>query len=187
MKKILLMMMVMVATTGFIFAGTEAGMRELQIQGSFDRNGNSENDDSDYTLSGQLGLNYFLAPYMSVGGVTFISGSVSVPDEGDKTTNESVFAMLRGSLYLTRGAARVVPYLGGQGGAAFIAYQNESNDDSSVSLVYGGFAGLKLFASEKTSWNIEGSYLLYEPDVEENEGDVTYNTTALTIGFSYYF
>ncbi len=187
MKRIIVAVAGLLVVAGSVLAGTQAGMSEVQIQGSFDRSGNSENDDQDYTATGQLGYNYFLAPYMSFGGVSTLSSSMSVPEEGDETTSQTVFAMLRLSLYLTSGSAPIVPYLGGQGGAALLTWQNEDSDDSSISLVYGGFGGLKIFASEKTSWNVEGSYVIYEPDVEENEGNVTYNTAALTVGFSYFF
>jgi hypothetical protein len=189
MKKLLVSAVVFFVAAGMAQAATEAGMREIQIQGSFERNGNSENDDLDYTATGQLGYNYFTAPQFSIGGVTLISSSISDPEDPDaeETTSQVIFLMLRASLYLTGGASQVVPYLGGQGGAAAIAWQNDDDDDASVSLVYGGFAGLKIFASENTSWNVEGSYVLYQPDVEDNEEEVTYNTTALSVGFSYYF
>ncbi len=187
MKRIIWAVAGLLVIAGGVLAGTQAGMSEIQIQGSFEREGNSENDDQDYTVIGQLGYNYFLSPYMSIGLSSTMSSSMSVPEEGDETTSQVIFAMMRLSLYLASGNSPIVPYIGGQGGAALVAWQNEYSDDSSVSLVYGGFGGLKIFASENTSWNVEGSLAIYEPDVEENEGSVTYNSTALTVGFSYYF
>ncbi len=191
MKKMIVAVVVMLAVAGFVQAGTEGGMREVQLQGSFELNGNSENDDKDYTVTGQIGYNYFMSPQFSIGGASIVSVTMSDPEDDDEEEQsmELVFLMLRASLYLTGGASQsVVPYVGGQAGAVTFAWQQGEEDDSSTTAVYGAFGGLKIFPTENTSWNVEGSYMMYQPDVEDSDDDdVTYNTTAITIGFSYYF
>ena len=169
-------------------AGTQAGKKEIQIQGSLTMSGNSENKDRDTTLMGQIGLNYFLAPQFSFGLASVISSTLSQPEHGDETKFTLLFLMLRADVYLTSGEGSVVPYIGGQAGGVSVVSQSGGGDtQTSTGTAYGGHAGLKIFPTENTSWNVEGAATMYKSDAGGGSSSATRHEYALLVGFSYYF
>ena len=187
MRKAVVLILCLTIFAGAAAAGTDAGSKEIQVQGSLTRSTNSENDDQDYTLTGVLVANYFLVPQFSFGTALLLSGSVAIPESGDETRMVVTFIQLRADLYLTGGASSVVPYIGAQGGVANYMVESEGYSDTSTSLAYGAHGGFKFFTTENTSWNLEGNVNIYKPDVEDNEDDVSYTDMSLLLGFSYYF
>ncbi len=179
---------VVMMTTGLVQASTYAGMREVQLQGSLKRDTNDQSDDETISITGQLGYNYFLSPRVSLGCASVVSVSMTIPEDSDQdeTYTTLLFLLLRANLYLTSGAGKVVPYIGAQGGAVGVGYKSEDYDDTTLSVVYGAFGGLKIFATENTSWNAEGGVLIYEYDTS-NSDSIAFQTISVTLGFSYYF
>ena len=193
MKKLAIILLVGLVATGTVFAGTEAGMREVQLQGSLTRSSNSENDDLDYSITGQLIFNYFFAPQFSIGGSIMMFVSMSDPEVGDEQEFGATFLMMRADFYFTGdGSGNVIPYIGGQGGGVNYAYTTEDENgkstiESETTIAYGGHAGFKVFPSEVTSWNIEGNITMYEPEAEKGQEQQTLTDMSLMVGFSYYF
>lgn len=168
--------------------GTAAGKSELQLQGSLSNISNSENDDQVYSAAGQLVYSYFIAPQLSIGGTARLQAQRQDPEEGDETTTSSLFLLGRADLYLTDGSAAFVPYIGGHGGVVQYKYETEDADEDSTTVAIGGHGGFKIFASEQTSWNIEGDITTYKPDVDDEDAeDMTITTISVLLGFSYYF
>jgi len=189
MKKLCSVFVIMIfGMVSYAYAATEAGMSEIQVQGSFYKQSNSEDDDVSYNLTGGLNYNYFLASNFSLGGNIRLSGSTT--DYDDESVDDSKFTtaffMLRGDLYLGRSNQSVIPYIGAKVGFANYKYDQGANDYSSTTLSYGAQCGLKFFTSENTSLNIELDWTSYKADVD-NDDEITITNTGVLLGFSYYF
>jgi len=191
MKKLMaLIVIVLLGVANYSYAGTEKGMKELQVQGSFSTVTNSVDEDQRDTLSSQLTFNYFLSSYFSLGGSARLSNSVTEYDKSknmDDSKSETTFLFLRGDLYLGGGRHSFVPYIGAHGGQIDSDTKTGNNVFSYSTEAYGAHGGFKVFPNESTSWNIELDQTSYKP---EFQGIVsTYKTTnrSLLVGFSYYF
>jgi len=191
MKKVLIMMVVVLSVAQFAFAGMEGGDKEIQIQGSMSNITNSEDDSEITTTNLQLAFNYFFTSNFSIGGTWWGNRSTFSPDEGDDSTLTNNFLLLRATGYLGSATSKVVPYLGGQVGQSSYTLESGDFDDSGSTSAYGWHVGLKIFATENTSWNIELNQTIYSPDIDEEEGeeelDIDLTNTQILVGFSYYF
>lgn len=191
MKKLVVVLVLLGMVVGMAQAGVQAGRREIQIQGAISSDGSDQKDNKDsQNLNGSLILNYFLTGNMSV-GVTGMFMGTKTPGRGPgshDSTMSTVFALGRLDLYLGSGDSTVVPYIGGRGGMAVTKYDpGEGESQSDNTITYGPQAGLKIFASENTSWNIEASYTIWTPEAEHGEEKVNYHQATVSVGFSYYF
>lgn len=187
MKRVLIWtVVIMMAMTGAAVAGTEGGDKEIQIQGSFATVTNSENDDETYTSTVQLAFNYFFTSNVSIGGTWRGQSSVNEPEIGDTSTTTNNFLLLRGDFYLGSALSKVMPYIGAQIGQVSYTYESSGNKDSDSMGTYGFHGGLKIFASENTSWNIEFDTTTYTIEQDSGE-DIDINITSILFGFSYYF
>jgi hypothetical protein len=190
MKKVFIMVVVVLFVAQFAFAGMEGGDKEIQIQGSVSNITNSEDDTEITTTNVQLIFNYFFTPNFSIGGTWWGNRTEFSPDEGDDSTLTNNFLLLRGDGYLGSATSKAVPYLGLHVGQSSYAIESGDYDDSGSTSAYGWHAGLKIFATENSSWNIELNQTIYSPDVddeEEEEVDVDLTNTQILVGFSYYF
>jgi hypothetical protein len=188
-KTTLLALLMLTFVVPIANAGTEKGAKEIQIQGAFAYQTNSENDDKTTTSSGQLTFNYFLANWFSLGGTARISGSnTDYEDEAiDDSTITTIFWLLRSDFYLGGPTSKLVPYLGAQFGIANYSYESGDTDSSSSTTAYGGHGGVKIFPIENISLNVELDVTSYKPEAEDGEDEVTTTNTSLLVGFSYYF
>ena len=188
MKKVaILVVVIMMAVTPAAFAGMESGDKEIQVQGSVSNLTNSEDDTSVATTSMQLTFNYFFTSNVSIGGTWWGNSTTISPDEGDEMTMTNNFLMLRGDFYLGSATSKVVPYIGVHGGQSNYTLESDDYDSSGSTSAYGFHGGLKIFATENTSWNFELNQTTYTPDVEEDEEEIDITNTQFLIGFSYYF
>ena len=172
---------------GTTMAGSEAGDKEIQIQGSVSKFTNSENDNSSTTTSVQLTFNYFFSPNISIGGTWWGNNSVTDPEDGDKSTMKNNFLLLRGDLYLGSATSKIVPYIGGHAGQSSYTYESADSDSSGSTSAYGWHGGLKIFATENMSWNLELNTTTYTPDAEDGQKEIDLTNTQFLVGFSYYF
>jgi outer membrane protein W len=176
----------MMAMTGVAMAGTEGGDKEIQVQGSFSSMTNSVNDDETYTSTVQLAFNYFFTSNISIGGTWRGQSSVTEPENGDSSTTTNNFLLLRGDFYLGSATSQIMPYIGAQIGQVNYTYESGGDEDSDSMGTYGFHGGLKIFAGENTSWNIELDTTTYT--MEQDYGDdIDINITSILFGFSYYF
>jgi len=190
MKNALIVLMVvsmMLGVTGVALAGTEKGDKEIQIQGAISRQTDSETDREQNTTSIQLNFNYFFTSNLSIGGTWWGNSTVSKSDSGDESTITSNFLLLRGDFYLGSATSKLMPYIGVQVGQSMYTFEAGDFDDSGSTSAYGWHGGLKIFASENTSWNFEINSTTYTPDVDSGEEEIDYTNTQFLLGFSYYF
>jgi len=188
MKKIAFFMVVaMMVMTSFAMAGTEAGNKEVQVQGSHSILTNSESESETYTTNMQISLNYFFTSWFSIGGTWRGSGTISRPESGEESETTSNFLLVRGDFYLGKPTSKAVVYFGGQVGQSMYYYQSGQNSNSGSTAAFGIHGGLKFFATENTSWNLEIDSTEYTPEVETSGPNITYTNTSLMAGFSYYF
>jgi len=188
MKRISLITLVLVlAMTHVAFAGMETGDKEIQIQGSVSNNTNSETDDSSSTTSIQLTFNYFFTSNISIGGTWWGNSTVNEPENGDESTITNNFLLLRGDFYLGSATSKVVPYIGGHVGQSSYSYESDNYETDGSTSAYGWHGGLKIFATENTSWNFEINSTTYTPEADPGEEEIDFNTTQFLLGFSYYF
>ena len=188
MKKVVVLALIILMTiTGVALAGTEGGDKELQIQGSFTTLTNSENDDKTYTSTVQLALNYFFTPNVSIGGSWRGQGSTTEPEEGDSSTTTNNFLLLRGDVYLGSAVSKLMPYIGVQFGQVSYTYESGDYDDSGSVGTYGFHGGLKIFAGESTSWNLEIDSTTYAIEDDTSGDEIEINILSFLFGFSYYF
>ncbi len=80
-----------------------------------------------------------------------------------------------------------MPYIGAHIGQSSYKFENDDFEDSGSTSAYGWHGGLKIFASENTSWNFEINSTTYTPEVDSGEEEVDYTNTQFLLGFSYYF
>ena len=134
MKKLCGFFIIMIfGMASYANAATEAGMSEIQVQGSFYKQSNSEDDVVSHNLTGGLNYNYFLRSNFSLGGNIRLSGSTTdYDDERDDSEVTTAFFMLRGDLYLGRSNQSVIPYIGAKVGFATYNYDDCANDYSST-------------------------------------------------------
>jgi len=187
MKKVaILVVVIMMAITHAAFAGTEAGDKEIQVQGTVSNTTNSVNDDSTSTSTIQVSFNYFFSPNISIGGTYRGTGSKDEPESGDSSISTQTFLLARGDLYLGSATSQVMPYIGGQIGQ--ISWTDERGDEEYSDSVgtYGFHGGIKIFAGENVSWNLELDRTIYEyePDFGET---IELIVDSFFAGFSYYF
>ena len=188
MKKLAILVgVIMMMMTPAAFAGMESGDKEIQVQGAISNNTNSENDDSSSTTSVQLTFNYFFSSNISIGGTWWGSSTVFKPEYGDESETTNNFLMLRGDFYLGSATSKVVPYIGAHGGQNSSTRKRGTEETSGSTSAVGWHGGLKMFATENTSWNFEINSTTYTPEVEEGQTEIDRTTTQFLLGFSYYF
>jgi len=188
MKKVaILVVVILVAITHAAFAGMESGDKEIQVQGAVSKFTNSEDDDSSSTTSIQLTFNYFFTSNISIGGTWWGNNTVYEPEVGDKSTYTNNFLLLRGDFYLGSATSKAVPYIGVHGGQSNRTVERGDYESSGSTSAAGWHGGLKIFATENTSWNLEINSTTYTPEVEEDEEEYDETNTQFLVGFSYYF
>lgn len=169
-KKVFLLTAVMLlAIAGTSYAGTEAGMMELGLQGSYTQT-KIDNDDFKFYL-GYVNFGYFLTPQIQIGALGMMGGNI----DGETQTIYAGYADLRYNFSYNK-AQTVVPYLGIQAGMA-----GTSNGTSESAFAYGGMAGIKFFVTEKASLNVGVNY------VRTTIGNTDIDTFMGTVGLSFYF
>ncbi len=164
--------------------GIQGGDLEVQIQGAVQTVTADESDST--TTMAQLGLNKYFSSWFSL-GVTFMPMVTTTSSDGsDETTSSSIFLMVRPDFYIAGGSSPVVPYVGPHAG--LVAYESSSSDyDSSGSSVAGGLhAGVKIFASEKASWNLELNGTAYTAD-SDGGSSADISVVSFLVGMSYRF
>lgn len=182
-KTVVLTVVLMVAMTGFAWAGTDAGYKEIGINGSYTKFTNSENDDERDSITAGLTFNYFFSAYFSLGGSYRITGSQNKPEGGDTTESTNQNISLRADLLAGGPTKTVIPYIGVHGGNS--SYKSEFTDYSS--FAYGAHGGLKMFPSERVSINLELDYTTTEPDDDYYPDGYEDHTMSLLVGASFYF
>jgi len=186
-KTVVLTVVLIMAMTGFAWAGTDAGYKELGINGSLSRVTQSNSDDVNNSTSIGLVFNYFFSAYFSIGGSYRVTMSRYEPDEGD--ANETTFQTLglRTDLLAGGPTKTVIPYIGLHGGNSSIYSESGGDSYDSSSFSYGLQGGLKIFPSERTSVNLELDYTTTEPEVEGDQEQFTIDAVSLFVGASFYF
>ena len=185
-KTVVLTVVLIMAMTGFAWAGTDAGYKELGINGSYSNTTNSENDNEDNMISLGIVYNYFFNAYFSIGANYRISGSQYKPEVGDTRESTNQFLNLRADLLAGGPTKTVIPYIGVHGGGSFYYSESEGESTDDSTFAYGAQGGLKMFPSERVSVNLELDYTTTE---REDLNDETYevNQLSLFIGASFYF
>jgi opacity protein-like surface antigen len=170
-KKVLILVAVMLLTiAGTSYAGTEAGMMELGLQGSYTQTKMNGSDDFKFYLW-MVNFGYFFTPQLQIGLMGLVGGTMD--GSSDKIYGGS--GQFRFNFSFNK-AQTVVPYLGVQTGI-----YGTSNGKSESAFAYGGMAGLKFFMSEKTSLNLEGNW--QRTKVASTDIDVFQGL----VGVSFYF
>ena len=192
MKRIsLITLMIVLAMSHVAFAGMEAGNKEIQIQGAISKYTNSEDDDTSSTTSIQLTFNYFFTSNISIGGTWWGNSTVYEYESGNENESTNNFLLLRGDFYLGSATSKAVPYIGVHGGQNSYTSKSTSAygtyEDSGSTSAVGWHGGLKIFATENTSWNFEINSTTYTPEVEPGQPEIDETTTQFLLGFSYYF
>jgi opacity protein-like surface antigen len=169
-KKVLVLTAVMLlAIAGSSYAGTEAGMMELGLQGSYTQT-KIDNEDFKFYL-GFFNFGYFVTPQIEVGALGLFGGNIN----GETQRIYAGSADLRYNFSYNK-AQTVVPYLGIQAGIAGTA-----DGTSESAFAYGAVGGLKFFVTERTSLNAGLSY------VRTKISDKDIDTFTGTVGLSFYF
>lgn len=186
-KSIVLTVVLMVAMTGFAWAGTDAGYKEIGVNGSFVNTTYSDNDSERNTASVGLIFNYYFSAYFSVGINYRLTGSKYDPENGSSTESTGQLINLRTDLLLGGPTKSVVPYIGVHGGNS--SYYSKTNNDSydSSEFAYGLQGGLKIFPSERVSVNVELDYTTTERDSGFNDETFEENAMSVLFGASFYF
>jgi len=188
MKKVaILVVVILMAITHAAFAGMETGDKEIQVQGAVSKETNSENDRTDSSTSIQLTFNYFFSSNISIGGTWWGNSTLSDDGEGNESTFTNNFMLLRGDFYLGSATSKAVPYIGVHGGQNSYTWESGDYESSGSTSALGWHGGLKIFATENTSWNLEINSTTYTPEVEEDEEEYDETNTQFLVGFSYYF
>ena len=206
MKRSMAVVGVLLLVSSMAMAAIEAGMKEVAVQFSFqeiksDTEGSSE--DGMYNMIGQLTLNYFMASHWSFGVQTLLNVNASETTKADGTSElqpgGTAFVMARTDLYLGGAEWATIPYVGGHGGYSIYAFQSAGAEkaDWQSEIAYGGQGGLKIFATERVSWNLEGDVTIFETGDSSSDDELRalgieptemkLRVTSLLIGFSYYF
>lgn len=169
-KKVLMLTAVMLlAIAGTSYGGTEAGMMELGVQGTF-YSTKIEKETFNFYL-GMVNFGYFFTPQIQIGLNGLLGGTV----DGNNQTFYGGSGQFKYNFSFNK-AQTVVPYLGVQAGMA-----GTSNGTSESAFSYGGMGGLKFFVSEKTSFNVEGNYQ------RTTIANTDINLFSISVGVSFYF
>lgn len=186
-KTVILTVVLLMIMTGLAWAGTDAGDKEIGINGSYSNLTNSEDDDTTHFISGQIIFNYFFSAYFSVGGTFRMDNFTYEPDQGDTSSTTSQTLNIRTDLLAGGPTKTVIPYIGVHGGNYTSKSESGGNTYDSSSFSYGLQGGLKMFPSERVSVNLELDYTVTEPEVEDDEEEYTLNALSLFVGASFYF
>jgi len=184
-KTVVLTVVLTMVITGFAWAGTDKGYKEIGINAALSRITISDSDDALNNLYLGVVFNYFLSEKFSIGGSYRVNlSSTELDDDALETTIQTLG--LRADLLAGGPTKTVIPYIGLHGGDTFIniVFADESADSSSFS--YGLHGGLKLFPSERVSVNLELDYTTFDPDTDSEE-TVTIDALSLFVGASFYF
>jgi len=168
-KVLMLMVVIFFAVAGISYAGTEAGMMELGIQGTYTQTKVEGNDFKFYL--GMVNFGYFFTPQIQVGVMGLLGGTL----DGDNQKVYGASGQLKYN-FSSNKAQTMIPYLGVQAGI-----YGTSNGSSESAFSYGGMGGLKFFLSENTSLNLEINYQrtkLASTDIDIFQG---------LVGVSFYF
>jgi opacity protein-like surface antigen len=186
-KTVVLTVALMMAMTGFAWAGTDAGYKEIGVNGSFVNTTYSDNDDERNTASVGLIFNYYFSAYFSVGINYRLTGSRSEPETGASTESTSQLINLRTDLLLGGPTKSVIPYIGVHGGNSSYYSKTGDNDYDSSEFAYGLQGGLKMFPSERVSVNVELDYTTTERDTGFGDDTFEENEMSVLFGASFYF
>jgi hypothetical protein len=191
MKKLLL-----AAVTAAVFSigvaqgGIQSGDTELQVQGSLQTSSSDESDATTTTAMAQLGLNHYFTTWFSLGVSLMPNISETSSDGGDDQTSSSIFLMVRPDFYFGT-ENRVVPYVGPHVGLASYSVSGGNGDssyDNSGTVAAGGLhGGMKIFASERASWNVEINGTTYTEESNESDESSSVNVIAFLVGMTYRF
>ena len=188
MKKVVLLVMVLtMMVTGFAWAGTDAGYKELGINGSYSRITNTlDNDETHFSSLGFV-FNYFFSAYFSIGGTIRLDNYTVEPEDGDTYSNTGRTINLRADLLAGGPTKSVIPYIGLHGGNYYSESKFGGETDDSSSFSYGLQGGLKMFPSERVSVNVELDWTTTDPEVPEGVEEYTQDSMSLFVGASFYF
>jgi len=169
-KKVLVLTAVLLlAIAGTSYAGTEAGLMELGLQGSYTQT-KIGSDDFKFYL-GFFNFGYFITPQIELGVMGLFGGNIN----GETERIYAGYADARYNFSYNK-AQTVVPYLGIQAGIA-----GSANGDSESAFAYGALGGIKFFVSERTSLNLGVNW------AHMKIADTDVDTFTGTIGLSFYF
>lgn len=186
-RMVVLTLVLMMVMTGFTWAGTDAGYKEIGINGSYSRITNSLDDDETYYSALGIVFNYFFSAYFSVGGSFRLDNFTVEPETGDTYSSTSQTLNLRADLLAGGPTKTVIPYIGVHGGNYNSRSESGGNSYDSSSFSYGLQGGLKMFPSERVSVNLELDWTTTEPEVEDWQEEYTQDTMSLFVGASFYF
>jgi len=170
----LLAVFALTSIPGMADAKIEEGTKEISAFGALSTT-EPEEGDTTTQLVIQVGGGVFLDTNNQVGGSFTQASSES---GGDTATLRVITGFFKHHLNTEEEA---IPYLGGQGGMAFLEFAGES----ASSIAYGGMFGVKFFLSEELSMNVEYNLLFTTITYDSQEYDVT--QTTIQAGMSYYF
>jgi len=169
-KKVLVLAAVMLlAIAGTSYAGTEAGMMELGLQGSYTQTKIGDEDFKFYL--GFFNFGYFITPQIEVGVMGLFGGNIN----GETERIYAGYADARYNFCYDK-AQTVVPYLGIQAGIA-----GSANGSSESAFAYGALGGIKFFVTERASLNLGVNW------AHTKIADTDVDTFTGTIGVSFYF
>ena len=166
MKKLVILLLLLVASTGF-GAMIEAESLELRLKGGMD----FDNSKGEVETSVDIGLGYFIFDDIEVGGL--ISFGFTESDAG--------FGLGGFSEFLFDLNCSVAPYVG-------IALQYKFGDyysDHFLLLDLSG--GLKFFITDSLAISTELFYDLASEDIYINNEEAADDDSGIRIGLSYYF
>lgn len=186
-KRVVLTVVLIMVMTGFAWAGTDSGDKEIGINGSYSMITNSLNDDETNYASLGFVFNYFFSAYFSIGGNLRFDNYTVEPETGDTYSNTSRTINLRADLLAGGPTKSVIPYIGLHGGNYSSESESGGNSYDSSSFSYGVQGGLKMFPSERVSINLELDYTTTDPEVEDWQEDYTQDSLSLFVGASFYF
>lgn len=182
-KKFVLTVVLILAMTGFAWAGTDAGYKELGVNGSFTQQTNSEDSSEMNQMSFGVVFNYFFSAYFSIGANYRIIGTEYNPDGGETSESATQVINLRTDLLAGGPTKTVIPYIGLHGGNVSVV----SGDYDYSSFGYGLQGGLKIFPSERVSVNLELDYTITKPDEDFAPDGYEEYGLGLFVGASFYF
>ena len=169
-KKVLVLTAVLVfGIAGISYAGTEAGMMELGLQGSYTQTKIGDEDFKFYL--GFFNFGYFFTPQLELGVMGLFGGNIN----GETNRIYAGYADFRYNFCYDK-AQTVVPYLGVQAGIAGTA-----NGDSDSAFAYGALGGVRFFVTERASLNLGVNW------VRTRISDSDIDTFMGTVGVSFYF
>ncbi len=169
MKVFVLAAGLLLAVAGSSYAGTEAGMMELGLQGSYTQ---TKIDDEDFKFYlGFVNFGYFFTPQLELGAMGMFAGNIN----GETNRIYAGYADFRYNFSYDK-AQTVVPYLGVQAGIAGMA-----DGTSESAFAYGALGGVRFFVTERASLNLGVNW------VRTKIGDNDIDTFTGTVGLSFFF